>query len=125
MMTPDLSNIPPPVDATHVDEWQPQPDGDRMIRWFNVSRSAVPVVDDDDLDADRWIVVVDGFQDQDGSSRRQIKLLIRAYGEDETTQATRLLPDEARKFAVRLLLAAEEIEQVEFGTTTYAEPDDE
>jgi hypothetical protein len=116
----DLTNIPAPVDAVDVDEWLhhdrtgvPSP---VAIRSFHVAHYHVPAWDDDDDefdDTDETIVAIDGFQQQDGSTFRHIKLSTRSAGEDEVYEAARFLPSEARKVALRLLHAAEQIEQTE------------
>jgi hypothetical protein len=112
-----LPNIPPPVDATDVDEWELIGDG-KAFREFKVTSSSVR----DYPSPTETILAVDGVQNEDGSTHRHIKLLLirsqsidRASGRlvDEPVEVARYLPDEARRIAARLLTAAERIEDTE------------
>jgi hypothetical protein len=107
-----LRSTPPPVDATDVDEWQLIGDG-KAFREFTVYQSDVPGYI-------RTHMAVDGVQNEDGSTHRHIKLLISGHvagpgGEwvDEPVEVARYGPDEARRIAARLLMAAERIEDTE------------
>jgi hypothetical protein len=110
-----LPNIPPPVDATDVDEWELIGDG-KAFREFKVTSSSVR----DYPSPTETILAVDGVQNEDGSTHRHIKLLISGHvagpgGEwvDEPVEVARYGPDEARRIAARLLMAAERIEDTE------------
>jgi hypothetical protein len=123
----DLANIPAPLDAVHVDEWEPVKnayrDGCQHRRWFSAGHYHIPAADDPhaDYDAGETILFVDGFQEDDGESHRHIKVFIRDEDDDEAVEVARYLPGEARRVALRLLMAAEEIDEAE----TYPRHDDD
>jgi hypothetical protein len=114
-MTTDYTHLPsiaPPVDATDVDEWELIGDG-KAFREFTVHQSDV-------RGYIRTHMAIDGVQNEDGSTHRHIKLLISGYiagpgggWVDEPVEVARYSPDEARRIAARLLMAAERIEDTE------------
>jgi hypothetical protein len=106
------ANIPAPIDAIHVEEWEPRSDG-RMTREFHVGHCHIPCWDDDEYDTGETIVAIAGFQHDDGSAWRHIRLCVREEGEDEAVEVARFSEDEARKIGLRLLQAAEDIDDAE------------
>ncbi|MCV6970090.1 hypothetical protein [Mycobacterium bohemicum] len=122
---PDLHGIPNPIDAVEVGEWkevQIENTGTRMRREFHVGHLRIPDLEDDET-CGETVLRVDGVQDQDGSTWRHIKVLMRYEGE-ETIEVTRYpaVPrtaralDAARKVAVGLLTMVEQIEATEMSS---------
>jgi hypothetical protein len=123
---PDLHGIPNPIDAVEVGEWkevQIENIGTRMRRTFHVGHLCIPDLEDDET-CGETVLRVDGVQDQDGSTWRHIKVLVRYEGEEETIEFTRYptVPrtagalDAARKVAVGLLTMVEQIEATEMSS---------
>lgn len=98
-------NIPAPVDAVAIKEWEHHPHN--SYREFRAGHFHIPG-EDDDREFSVWI---DGLQHEDGSAFRHIKVCVD--DEDDVVEVARFLPKEARRVAIRLLMATEEIESVE------------
>ncbi len=117
---PHLDSIPAPVDAVGVGDWEVFSTKPlRASRAFQICHYHIPgsVMDDDGEALDETIVFADGYQDEDGSARRHIKVVFTGEmpcGEwVDGFEVARYGAAEARRVAVRMLLAAEQIADTE------------